>query len=223
MKTDLTNEESESESESTATSDTTEYSISRIFCLYFVIFQSWMLLNIGLFYTPLLAAYHLGLKLIEIKLLYACSALFSFLLFLGSYILANLIAEKSLIAIGIASHIVPLFILFYFAFSFNDSFAVDNGYFLLILMILLSVSFVIFPLSSSLLSKETPLHKASFYQSVGFTVLHLPNVIGRIVGGFTFNETGMTYVCIGLSIGWLVQLLWFLIEYRAFYPSSVKK
>ena len=220
--TDLVNEESGSESELVTTNGTTEYSISRISCLYFVIFQSWMLLNVGLFYTPLLAAYHFGLKLIDIKLLYASSALFSFVLFLGSYILSSHIAEKTFIAIGIASHIVPLFIFSYFAVSFNDTLTFNNAYFLLILMILLSVSFVIFPLASSLLSKETPQDQASFYQSIGFTVLHLPNVIGRIISGATFTHTGMIYVCLGLCGGWLLQAFWFFIEYRAFYTPSGK-
>ena len=218
--TDSTTEESGSESQSTATNATTEYSISTICCLYFVIFQSWMLLNIGLFYTPLLAAHHLGLGLIEIKFMYINGALFSFVLFLANYVLSRYIAEKSFLAIGIASHIIPLLILFYFSLSFNDSLSVNSAYFLLILTILLSVSFVMFPLASSLLSKETPVDKASLYQSIGFTVLHAPNSMSRIIGGATFTQTGMIYVCLGLSAGWFLELIWFLIEYRTLYPSS---
>jgi MFS family permease len=220
--TDLANEESGNESELSPTNDTMQYSISRVCCLYFVIFQSLVLFNIGYFYTPLLAAYHLGLELIDIKLLYASSALSAFLLFLGSYILSSHIAEKSFLAFGIASHIVPLSILFYFAFSFNDGLTANNGYFLLILMVLLSVSFLIFPLSCSLLSKETPTDQASFYQSICFVALHLSNGSSRFVSGATFTPSGMMYVCIGLSVGWIIQMFWFFIEYRAFYPSSGK-
>ncbi len=220
---DSTTEGTESESESVATKATTEYSISRVCCLYFVMFQSWMLLNIGMVYTPMLAAHHLGLKLIEIKFLYVNSALLSFVLFLANYVLSSYIAEKSFLAIGIASHIIPLLILFYFSFSFNDSLSVNSAYFLLILTILLSVTFVMFPLSCSLISKETPADKASLYQSIGFTVLHAQNVISRILAGATFTQTGMIYVCLGLSTGWFLELIWFLIEYRTLYPSSNEK
>ncbi len=216
-------EESGSDSELAATNGTTEYSTSRICCLYFVIFQSLFLFCISAFYTPLLAAHHLGLGLVEIKLMYANLALFAFVLFLGNYIFSSYISEKAFLAFGIVSHVVPLSILFYFAFSFNDSHPFNVAYILLILMLLISVSFVIFPLASSLLSKETPAHKASFYQSLAFTVLHTPNVISRIIGAATFNQSGMICVCVILTTGWLLELIWFLIEYRAFYPSSKEK
>ncbi len=219
---DSRKEESESESESATTNDTREYSTSRICCLYFVIFLSWILFCITSFYTPLLAAHHLGLGLVEIKFMYANVALFSFVLFLGNYIFSSYISEKCFIGFGIASHSVPLLILLYFALTFNDTLPVNIAYSLLILLLLLSVSFVIFPLASSLLSKETPVHKASFYQSLAFTVLHTPNLISRVVGGVTFNQTGMICVCLVLTAGWFLELIWFLIEYRALYPSSKK-
>ena len=176
------------------------------------------------FYTPLLSVHLLGLGLIEIKLIYANGALFSFILFLTSFIISSYFSENiKLIAIGVLSHIVPLSTLFYFAFSWGNFHSVNNAYFLLLLNISLGVSFVIFPLASSLLSKETPVRTASFYQGLAFMALHIADIGGRAMGGATFHKTTLTWVCIGLTIGWLIELVWFLIEYCNMFPVSGKR
>ena len=163
-----------------------------------IIAQCGFILSTGLFYTPLLAANQLGLGQLEIKLIYLNAALFSFVIFLTCFLLSSHISEKQFLAIGIVSWIVPLSILFFFALSWDDIQPVLGAYLLTVFTASVSISNIIFPLASSLLSKETPVKRASLYQSISYAALNATVIAGRVIGSNTFNETAMTYVGVAL-------------------------
>ena len=188
---------------------------SNVFCLYYLIFLSLFLFNVISFYVPLLSKYHLGLGLREVKLIYVNSTFFSFVLFLVVYIWVEKVSERNFLLIGAVSWIVPILAISYFAVFWETSMSVNAVYILLVSMVIVECAFVMFALSSTLVSKLTPVEDASFYQSLSFTIAHLAIIFSRLIAGATFERMPMMYTCICLAMTWLFGIIWFGIEYKS--------
>ncbi|XP_028401215.1 SPX domain-containing membrane protein At4g22990-like [Dendronephthya gigantea] len=221
---DSSNAENESEASCEEySSNDKEYSYSRICCLYFILFQSIAVRDAVLVYIPLFAVKRFGMNFLDLKLVYANIAFASLLLFFGSYVLSNITSEKNLLAIGVTLRIVPVLILGYFGFSWENDHSINHAYLLLALALSISVGFVMFPLLCSILSKETPVNSASLYQGISFSVLNLGFLIGRVLAGGTFFKEGVVYVAVSLLVIWVLELIWLSSEFRNVYPALKRK
>jgi predicted MFS family arabinose efflux permease len=187
---------------------------SVVFCLYYLIFLMEITCSVPYIYIPLLAKYHLGLGLSQVKLFYLNSSLFAFVVLLTFSLLVERISEKNCIVFGAVSSIVPILTIFYFALFWENDMPVNAAYMLLVSLLFIGAQFVNFPLISSLLSKLTPAEGASFYQSLTFTVVHATIMLSRILAGATFHRMPMMYTCFFLTICWLFGLIWLTIEYK---------
>ncbi|CAB3990303.1 Hypothetical predicted protein [Paramuricea clavata] len=187
---------------------------SAVFCLYYLTFLMVIICTVPYIYIPLLAKYHLGLGLNQVKLLYLNSSLFGFIVLLIFSFLVERISEKNCIAFNAVSSIVPILTTFYFALFWENDMPVNAAYLLLVSVLFIGAQFVNFPMIASLLSKLTPAEGASFYQSLAYTVGHATIILGRILAGATFHRILMMYTCFFLTICWLFGLIWLSIEYK---------
>ena len=178
------------------------YTASTVCCLYYIIFLNVLFYNVISFYTPLIAVYHLGLKLIHVKLFYVNTSLAAFVLYIATYLFLHKTSEKKYIFLAFVTMIVPISITFYFGHVWNNiTYSKFNAaYLLLISMIIMSVKFISFPLACSLLSKITPPNRTAFYQSLIFTADYIGVIAARVIGGATFDNIPMMCTCLGLAI-----------------------
>ena len=193
---------------------------SVVFSLYYFSFVVVIFYTVVSFYVPLLAAHHLGLGLLHVKLIYINSSLCVFILFVCTPLLLRIMSEKNLLFFGMISLMVTTFILLYFAVFWNTTLSVNAAYLLLLAMFILEGNAVNFTLIGSLLTKLTPVSSASFYQGINYTVLHSSFLVGRVIGGATFAKLPMMYTCLGLTICWLIAIIWFRFENKNFSPAS---
>jgi MFS family permease len=200
----------------------TNYTASTVCCLYYIIFLNAIFYNLISFYTPLLAVYHLGLKLIHVKLIYVNTSLVGFVLYIATYLFLHKTSEKKYIFLAFAITIVPISITFYFAHVWNNiTYSKFNAaYLLLISMIIMSVQFINFALTCSLLSKVTPPNRAAFYQSLIFTVENIGIIVARVIGGATFDKIPMMCTCLVLGIAWASSVVWMAFEYNKLPPKA---
>ena len=187
---------------------------STVVFLYFFIFSGILLSDITSFYTPLLLKYRLGLPLSVVKLFYLDSSLLVFASFIATYLFVERYSETNILVLSAISSLVPIVTIFYFALNWDNNTSVNAAYLLLLSLFVGGIGSVCFPVICSLISKKTPAEGASFYQSLSFAVAHLTIVLSRVTAGATFDRIPMMYVCLGLTINWLFQVVWFAIEYR---------
>jgi hypothetical protein len=169
--------------ESVATEDNTNCIFSSVCCIYYIVFLHVVVLSVISFYTPLLAAHHLGLRPAHVKLMYVNRSLAVFILFIASYLLLDKVSEKKCLFVVIVSAIVPISITFYFALMWNEAITINAAYLLLISMVIANAESVSFSLACSMLSKITPANSAAFFQSLGFASLNLGVIVGRVLAG----------------------------------------
>ena len=192
-----------------------------VFSLYYYVFLFIFFYCVISFYVPLLAVDQLGLGLVHVKLIFLDSCMFGFVAYIFAYLLVERISQKNLLGFGIFSHVIPLTILFYFALFWNRNMPVNAAYLLLVSFVIISVNSINLSFIGSLITKSTPVNSASFYQSITFTILHVGLILGRVTAGVTFSKTLMLYNCFGLTLVWLIGIIWFCIEYRNF-PRAAK-
>ena len=185
-----------------------------VFSLYYSIFVFVFLYYTLTFNVPLLAVHQLGLNLADVKLVFMDASIFGCLAFLATYLLVQWISQHNILGFGIVSLVVPLTTLFYFALNWNKNIPVYAAYLLLVSLAVSTGNAVNFSLIGSLITKLTPVNSASFYQSIMFTVLHVAMILSRVTAGVTFSKTLMLYNCCGLTIAWLIAVVWFCIEYK---------
>ena len=135
-------------------------------------------------------------------------------------ILVIWISQHNILGFGIVSLVVPLTTLFYFALNWNKSIPVHAAYLLLVSLAVSTGNAVNFSLIGSLITMLTPVNSASFYQSIMFTVLHVAMIHSRVTAGVTFSKTLLPYNCCGLTIAWLIAVVWFCIEYKSLSSVS---
>ena len=205
--------------ETSETEDNTNYILSSVCCIYYLVLLHMIVFNVVSFYTPLLAVHHLGLQLTHVKLIYLNSSLVVLILYIALYLFLGNIAEKKCLFVAIVSVIVPISITFYFAIMWNNAITVNGAYLLLISMVVVSIQFMNFTLACSLLSKITPTKSAAFYQSLGFATINLAIIIARPLAGATFDKIPMMYNCLGLAIAWAFGVIWIAVEYKNFPPK----
>ena len=210
--------------ETVGTEDNTNCIVSSVCCIYYLVFLHVVVVAVILFYTPLLAAHHLGLRLTHVKLIYVNNSLAVFILFIASYLIMDKVSEKKCLFVVIVSAIVPISITFYFALMWNEAITINAAYLLLISMVIASAEIVSFSLACSMLSKITPANSAAFYQSLGFASLNLGVIVGRALAGATFSKMPMMYNCLSLAMAWASGVIWLAAEYKNFPPKpSVSK
>ncbi|CAB3987238.1 MFS transporter ceroid lipofuscinosis neuronal [Paramuricea clavata] len=193
---------------------------STVGCLYYLAFLTVVCYSVISFYTPLLAVYHLGLKLIHVKLIYVNSSLAVFILYIATYLILHKISEKKCFFVAFVSAIVPISITFYFALMWNNAITANAAYLLLISMIIMSVKFMNFALACSLLSKITPSNRAAFYQSLIFTSNNIGMIVARVIAGATFDKIPMICSCLGLVTVWVFGVIWMAFEYKNLPPKA---
>lgn len=208
-------------SRSVANSNTLSCPHPIVFSLYFYVFLFVFVSQTVFFYAPLLAVHQFGLRLFHVKLLYINCTLFVLAFFMSTYLFLERITHKNFLGCGIISLGVPISIIFLFAHLWNKM-SVNFSYLLLFTMLIVNANAVNLSLIGSLLSKLTPLDHVSFYQSLTFTILHIAEIISRVAAGATFSKTTMMYTCLGITIGWLIAIIWFGIEYKNFTRVSEK-
>jgi predicted MFS family arabinose efflux permease len=191
-----------------------------VLSLYYQVFLSFFMYTAISFYLPLLMKFHLGLGLKYVKLTYLNSTLLTSILFFSTPLILTCISEQSLLILSVFTQFVPILIMFYFALFWDTATAVDESYLLLCSMLILSAIFINTPLVSSLLSKITPANKASLYQSLTYTAMHLGFCLSRLVAGATFAKMPMMYTSAALAFCWLLGLAWMLYEYRNYSRLS---
>ena len=206
--------------ETVGTEDNTNCILSSVCCIYYLVFLHVVITAVILFYTPLLAAHHLGLRLTHVKLIYVNNSLAVFILFIASYLLQDKVSEKKCLFVIIISAIVPISITFYFSLMWNEAITINATYLLLFSMVIASAEFMNFPLTCSMLSKMTPANSASFYQSLGFANLNLGIIVGRVLAGATFSKIPMMYNCVGLAMAWVFGVIWMAFEYKNIPPKA---
>ena len=193
---------------------------SIVYSLFFFSFVLVIFYTVVSFYVPLLAAHNLGLGLLHVKLIYINSTLFVFILYVSTPLILRIISEKNLLFFGMVSLMVTTLVLLYFAVFWNTTLSVNTAYLLLLAMFILQGNAVNFTLMGSLLTKLTPVSSASFYQGINYTVLHFGLLAGRLIAGATFAKFPMMYTCLGLTICWLISIVWFSIENKNFSRAS---
>lgn len=190
---------------------------SMVLCLYYLVCLSLFLYVTITLYFPLLMKFHLGLGLSYVKLTFLNSSLFVFLLFLTTLLFVEKISEQNFLIITTFSLAIPIFITLYFGLFWNGTMAYVNGSYLLLFSMLVSnAQFLNIPVTSSLLSKITPVENAAFFQSLLYTTLHLGMCVGRLVAGATFGKTSIICASAGLAFSWLIGLIWLGYEYHNF-------
>ena len=194
--------------------DNSGYITSTVFCLFYIIFLNMVFYNVISFYTPLIAVYHLGLGLRDVKLIYVNCSLAVFIIFIATSFFIDKISEKNYIAVALISVIIPISITFYFALMWDNPTTANAGYLLFISMLILSVQFIIFALACSLLSKITPTKTAAFYQSLIFATDNIGVITARVVAGATFEKVLMTYTSVAMAIAWAIAVIWFAFEHK---------
>ena len=185
-----------------------------VLCLYYQVFLSFFVYTAISFYVPLLMKFHLGLGLTFVKLIYLNSTLFTSVLFFSTHFILQYISEQMLLFLSVFSQLMPLLITFYFGLFWNNATSVNESYLLLCSMLILGAIFINTPLVSSLLSKITPAKKASFYQSLTYTAMHLGFFSSRLVAGATFAKMPMTFASTAMAFCWLFGLTWLGYEYH---------
>ena len=196
---------------------------STILCLFYLTFFCFFYTTMVTFYTPLLASEHFHLQFTHVKVLFLNSSLFSLVLFLLLYIVAEYFDERKLIASLMFFQILAIAMLTYFAFCWeNASYSEINGYFLLV-YICVGMPYFQFALSCSLLSKITHPDNAAFYQGSSYATLHLSYVSGRLIAGFIFTRTPLLCLSLGLTLSWFVGVLWFSLEFYNFELLQFKR
>ena len=185
-----------------------------VLCLYYQVFLSFFVYTAISFYVPLLMKFHLGLGLKFVKLIYLNSTLFTSILFFSTHFILQYISEQLLLFLSVFSQLMPLLITFYFGLFWNNATSVNESYLLLCSMLILGSIFINTPLVSSLLSRITPAKKASFYQSLTYTAMHLGFCSSRLVAGATFAKMPMTFASAAMAFCWLFGLTWLGYEYR---------
>ena len=186
-----------------------------VFSLYYSIFVLAFLYYTLAFYVPLLAVHQLGLDLAVVKLIFMDASIFGFVAFIATYPLVQWISQHNILGFGIVSLVVPLTTLFYFALNWNKNIPVHAAYLLLVSLAVSTGNAVNFSLIGSLITKLTPVNSASFYQSIMFTLLHVAMILSRVTAGVTFSKTLLLYNGCGLTIAWLIAVVWFCIEYKS--------
>ena len=196
---------------------------STILCLFYLTFFCFFYTTMVTFYTPLLASEHFHLQFTHVKVLFLNSSLFSLVLFLLLYIVAEYFDERKLIASLMFFQILAIAMLTYFAFCWeNASYSEINGYFLLV-YICVGMPYFQFALSCSLMSKITHPDNAAFYQGSSYATLHLSYVSGRLIAGFIFTRTPLLCLSLGLTLSWFVGVLWFSLEFYNFELLQFKR
>lgn len=194
---------------------------SKISCLYFTIFMAFTFYCFTAFYVPLLAALF-NLQLIHVKILFLNGTLVLLVAYLFNYIASEYTSERTLVLVFVALQFLPLCLLFYFAVSWNSAGNTLYGGYLLLPLICLGLPCLSFPVTCSLISKVTDVNHAAFYQSLSSTVGHLAVISSRLVAGLTFSKTSFTFTCLGLTLFWIVQVVWFFVEYQNLVPIRAK-
>ena len=187
---------------------------STVVFLYFFIFCYTLLSQITCFYTPLLLKYRLGLGLSFVKLFYLDSTLLAFVFVIATYLFVERYSETNILLLIALSSVFPIVTIFYFALNWDNNMSVNAAYLLLLSMFVARMHSVGFPVISSVISKLTPVEGASFYQSLSFAVVHLSVILARVTAGATFDRMPLIWVCLGLTVNWLLQIIWFAIEYQ---------
>ena len=187
---------------------------STVFCLFYLIFLSLFYSATVTYYTPLLAVQHFQVKFIHVKLLFLTSSMFSLVLFLSLYISAEYFDERKLLILLILMQIPAIAILAYFAFYWED--LSGNETYILIVYVCLGTPYFSYSLGCSLLSKITDPNDAAFYQGSSFAIVHLGYIASRVISGFIFTQMYLLLFCLGLTLAWVVEALWFCLEYQNF-------
>ena len=191
-----------------------------VFSLYYSTFVYVFLYFTLTVYVPLLAVHQLGLNLADVKLIFMDGSLFGFMAFVATYLLVQWISQHNILCFGIVSQVVPIITLFYFALNWNKNIPVYAAYLLVVSLAVTAASAVNFSLIGSLITKLTPVNSASFYQSIMFTVLHVAMILSRVTAGVTFSQTLLLYNCCGLTIAWLIAVVWLCIEYKSLSSAA---
>ena len=188
--------------------------LSTVAFLYFFIFCFMFLFNLTNFYTPLLLKHRLGLGLSHVKLFYLNCSLFASASFAASYLFVERYSETNILVFNALSSVVPICTIFYFALKWDSNMSVNAAYIWFLSMMITKMQVLNFSVISSVISKLTPAEGASFYQSLSFIVLSLTIILARVTAGATFDKIPMMCVCLGLTVNWLFQVIWFVIEFK---------
>ena len=222
----IANTDTESDDETTlskAEVTTTSYStFSSVIFLYYFIFSYGILFNIMNFYFPLLLKRSLGLGLLHVKLAYLDSALLALVLYIVFSFFLGRYSEINFILVDAILSVLPILTIFYFALNWNNNISVNAAYPLLLAMFVTKIQAVCFPLACSLLSQLTPVENATFYQSLSFAMMHLTIILGRVIGGVTFDRTPMMCICLFLTVNWIIEVSWLSFEYKKIKEGTIK-
>ena len=201
---------------------TTTYSrLSSVIFLYYFIFSYGILYSIMNFYFPLLLKRSLGLGLLHVKLGYLDSALLALALYLVFSFFLGRYSELNFILVDAILSVLPIFTIFYFALNWDNNMSVNAAYPLLLAMFVTKIQAVCFPLVCSLLSQLTPVENATFYQSLSFAMAHLTTILGRVIGGVTFDRTPMMCICLFLAVNWIIEVSWLTFEYKKIKEGTI--
>lgn len=120
----------------------------------------------------------------------------------------------NILVAGAISSVVPIVTIFYFALYWECNVSVNAAYLLLLSIYVTKIQMASFPFVCSLLSKLTPVENATFYQSCSFALGHFTVILSRVIAGATFERMPMMYICLYLTVNWLIEVIWFAIEYK---------
>jgi MFS family permease len=195
-------------------SDPASYgSRSTVCLLFYLVFLGLFFSTTATFYVPLLAQEHFYLQFGHVKLLFLVGRMFSMVVFLSYYVAVDYLHETHLLVCSMLMQVCAIFILTYFAFTWNSASGVDDGYMLMV-YISLGMPYFSFSLSCSLLSKITDPKDAAFYQGSSFTALHCGIIVSRLISSFIFTKTSLLWFCLVLVVSWTFGVVWFILEYR---------
>ena len=187
----------------------------KIACLYYLIFMGFFLYCVTTFYIPLLAADLYHLQLILVKLLFINGTMVVFVAFLSNYLAVEYVSERKLIIFWMTVQIFPILLLFYFDLTWHNPDQVIGTY-LLLPLTMLGVSCFGYSIILALLSKVSPLQHAAFYLSLASTVANVSIICSRFMAGLTFGATSKMITLIGIYFLWVVQALWYYVQYENF-------
>ena len=194
-----------------------DYSFSAVCCIYYLIFLQMTVFSMISFYTPMLAVYRLGLRVIHVKLIYINSLLAVFIQY--NICISLKISEKSYFLVAVVSSLVSISITLFFALTWNGALSVNAAYLLPVSLVIVSGGLVNFCLAGSLLSKVTAVKNASVYQSLALSTLNISAIVARVIAGATFSKMRMIYACLGLTIAWTFGVIWLALEYKHLPPK----
>lgn len=179
----------------------------KISCLLYLIFLTWFLTSVVTFYTPMLAMELFHLQQLHVTLLFGNGTLCLIVFYIALYIAADYFDERNLLVITVFLQVIPIIVLFIFSL-FWRSVPQELSY-LLIIYICFGISYSSYSVACSLLSKIADRDKASFYQGLSITFLHVAGIAGRIIPSFIFSKIALILFALGLGFLWALGLCCF--------------